>query len=57
MKYKGSSDLWKHLQYWKASWIREGLLEDLWVKKFIHTLGTFPKAWYVKEEIRRRTSD
>lgn len=41
---------------WKAVvWNREWVLKELWVHGFIHTLGTFPKALYVQEEIRRQT--
>lgn len=27
---------------------------ELWVHDFVHTLGTLPKAWYVKEEVQRQ---
>ena len=47
IKYWGSSNTRKHLQYCKAKWIREGLPKNLWMHNFIYTLGTFPKAWYI----------
>jgi len=53
VKYKGNFDPRQHLQECEARWNREGVSKELWVHEFIDTLGTFPKAWYVKEETRR----
>ena len=31
--------------------------KELWVHMFIHTLGIVPQAWYIQEEVRRKTRD
>ena len=55
--YRGESDPRQHLKISKDIWNRKGVPKELWVHGFIHTLGTFPKARYIQEEIRRKMGD
>lgn len=47
----------QHVQSCTIVLTKLGLLVELWVNYFIHTLGTFLQAWYLKEEIKMHTDN
>lgn len=53
-KYVGHTDPHKYIHNCRTEWTKEGIPESLWVHQFNHILGTFPQAWYVREEMRRQ---
>jgi hypothetical protein len=50
-KYIGESNLTGHLEIYRALWC--AVLKIEWKHRFIHTLDTNPKNWYLELEMRR----
>ena len=55
LKYHGTSDPRHHFWACEEQWRSTRYPEELWVHRFIHSLGTIPQAWYLEEERKRET--
>jgi hypothetical protein len=53
-KYIGESDLMGHVEKCRDLW--HSVLEIEWTHRFIHTLDTIPKNWYLELEMCRETT-
>ena len=53
-KYTGESDPRAHIQTCEQNW--SNIPEDEWVHRFIHTLDTVPRNWYIETELRKGTT-
>ena len=53
-KYTGQSDPRSHIQTCEQNW--SDIPEDEWVHRFIHTLDTVPRNWYIETELRKGTT-
>ena len=54
-KYDDHKDLRKHLAHWIAAWGVEPQPE--WMHMFFHSLEMIPQQWYLKTELRHRTTN
>lgn len=55
--FQGHISPHKNFQICSAIWRNDGFHIQLWVHIFILNLGTLPQSSFLKEEMKRQTSD